>query len=278
MAEMMGELTKQRSSEGDSVSQRKGASVLQDNRGLASSDMRTKAIGQVIQGKTSVKLTSKNYAYDNNTKSSVVGSVAEAYLDPNDPKNGSAPGGGELEGPMEDLKHLGYKSMIKGHLLNGQMGGPGLAQNLFPITSQANSIHKNYVENHIKSYVSHGHPVFYVVEVTDANYSSQSPAAKFTCEAYPWDPNKGEQSSAVDKAHPYLPPIDVESNPEQGTTGSGNAVGINVGTDFFGKKIKQSTYALNSLKFLNNQLASGWGEEGSGKGQHGRDWTYINKL
>lgn len=259
------------------VSQRKV--VLRDNRGAEQAGtLADNRSNGVVQKKTIVNLTTKNYGYDNNTKSAVAGHVAEAYLDPNDPKNGTAPGGSALAGPMEDLKSLGYQSMIKGHLLNGQLGGPGVEQNLFPITSQANSIHKTHVENHIKSYVSHGNPVFYVVEVTEAAYSSKSPDAKFTCEAYPWNPKKGAQPSAVDKAHPYLPPIDIESYPVKGTTGSGNAVGINVGTDFFGNKVKQSTYALTPLHFLNNQLAHGWGEVGSGMGQSGRDWSHINSV
>jgi len=43
---------------------------------------------------------------------------------------------------------------VRGHLLNHDLGGPGVAQNLFPITGQANIDHKNVVENTIKVWVN----------------------------------------------------------------------------------------------------------------------------
>lgn len=42
---------------------------------------------------------------------------------------------------------------IKGHLLNGNVGGPAADSNLYPITGQANSDHKNGPENWVKSRV-----------------------------------------------------------------------------------------------------------------------------
>ncbi len=42
---------------------------------------------------------------------------------------------------------------IKGHLLNGNVGGPAADNNLYPITGQANSDHKNKVENGVKTLV-----------------------------------------------------------------------------------------------------------------------------
>lgn len=40
---------------------------------------------------------------------------------------------------------------IKGHLLNANLGGPGMIENLFPITSDANTAHSHLVEEPIKA-------------------------------------------------------------------------------------------------------------------------------
>lgn len=55
---------------------------------------------------------------------------------------------------------------IKGHLLNDNLGGPGVADNLYPITHQANVDHDNLVEEPIKEWVNkHGGIVHYQVNV-----------------------------------------------------------------------------------------------------------------
>lgn len=46
------------------------------------------------------------------------------------------------------------KAYIKGHLLNDNIGGPGEEKNLFPITGQANSDHKNKIENTLKDVIN----------------------------------------------------------------------------------------------------------------------------
>lgn len=233
-----------------------------------------------IQGDTLVDGEPGTFSFDSDSQSEPAGYRAWAYLDPNDPVNGSGPADSALNGSMADLKNLGYKSMIKGHLINGQLGGPGLAGNLFPITSQANSRHKLYAENQIKSEVSKrkgsGWGVYYSVEVTDANRSSGSPDASFTCEAYDWNIAKGQNQSAVVTSSPVLKPLDIESNPVVGTTGSGTVTPLTVGFDAFGNKFKYKNYEPESLSFPNAKLASGWGEMGSGKGSGSRDWSHLS--
>ena len=49
--------------------------------------------------------------------------------------------------------HKQAQVYIKGHLLNEQLGGPGVAKNLFPITGQANNDHKLQVEKDVKDLV-----------------------------------------------------------------------------------------------------------------------------
>ncbi|WP_224824340.1 hypothetical protein [Cognatishimia sp. MH4019] len=48
----------------------------------------------------------------------------------------------------------GNQLYIRGHLLNDNVGGPGLTYNLFPITVNANSEHKNQIEKHVKRWVN----------------------------------------------------------------------------------------------------------------------------
>lgn len=59
---------------------------------------------------------------------------------------------------------------IKGHLLNDNVGGPGEAYNLFPITAAANKEHERSIEHDVKDWVNEKkHWVKYNVEVTDIN-------------------------------------------------------------------------------------------------------------
>lgn len=133
----------------------------------------------------------------------------EAYLDPADPQHGSAPGN-VLSKTMEALEKAGYLQMVRGHLLNDNLGGPGIACNLFPITAAANHLHLLNAENHIKQYLSNKNVgVMYCVEVTEANYTIDDPSCCFTCEAYPWY----VATSYVDKSNPVLYPIDIKSVP-----------------------------------------------------------------
>lgn len=59
---------------------------------------------------------------------------------------------------------------IRGHLLNGNIGGPGKAENLFPITMQANSRHYQDIERYVVSWVNDDKTyVHYEVEVKNRN-------------------------------------------------------------------------------------------------------------
>jgi hypothetical protein len=91
-----------------------------------------------------------------------VGMTAE-YLAPNHPQ-GSGPGDGEQAGIFAFLPTLGKLPdgasnqggavYIKGHLLNDNLGGPGVAKNLFPITGQANANHKTQIEGPAKTIIN----------------------------------------------------------------------------------------------------------------------------
>lgn len=57
--------------------------------------------------------------------------------------------------PTNRKKHAGIENRyIRGHLLNDSLGGPGLEQNMFPITERANKDHESYVESTVKDWVN----------------------------------------------------------------------------------------------------------------------------
>ena len=161
--------------------------LVQKNRRYKAMNMSVKQpCSPVVQLRTSVYCGTKLFKYADK-ESEEVGNKMKAYLDPADPQYGSAPGN-VLSKTMEALEKAGYLKMIRGHLLNDNLGGPGIACNLFPITAEANHLHLLNAENHIKQYLSNINAgVMYSVEVTKANYTIDDPSCCFTCEAYPWN-------------------------------------------------------------------------------------------
>jgi len=76
-----------------------------------------------------------------------------------------------------DLEHLGLADgktvrrtwYVQGHLLNHNLGGPGLRHNLTPLTKKANNDHKNFVENDLKALVNEkGKVISYKVKALSA--------------------------------------------------------------------------------------------------------------
>ena len=65
---------------------------------------------------------------------------------------GNAPGQDQLE-PITSFLRTKYPqySFIKGHMWNQEIGGQGVTQNLVPLTSAANSSHKNNAEQPLKN-------------------------------------------------------------------------------------------------------------------------------
>ncbi len=202
----------------------------------------------VIQQKSSVKTTTKQYSYDNRSKTETVGNSMVALLDPNDPINGSAPGEDEQKGLMDYLRLTkNWKSMKRGHLMNGQLGGPGIASNMFPITTRANNFHKLHVENYIKKAIANGVGLMYTVQV-NSEYDADTGLngmAEFRCNSYVWD--SGNNLIELEENEPFTE-IVVLSKPEAGSTGDAELTG----------KVNPS------LNFLTKDLPNGWGEKKKG--------------
>jgi hypothetical protein len=69
------------------------------------------------------------------------------------------------------MDSLAYKKdkkttqFIKGHLLNDHLGGPAVADNLFPITAEANAKHVQWMEKYVKADINSGYVCRYYVEI-----------------------------------------------------------------------------------------------------------------
>jgi len=143
-----------------------------------------------IQLETTIKHVSGQYTYNNGLSHETVGKEMHAWLDPNDPVDGSDTGqnAGVQNLMMNSVSHNVASPMVRGHLLNSGLGGDAIADNLYPITVHANNLHKSKVEYGVKTQLQNG-GVEYQVEVTNTADNENNPDASFKCQAWAWDPN-----------------------------------------------------------------------------------------
>lgn len=97
------------------------------------------------------------------------------------------------------------KAYIKGHLLNDNLGGPGEEKNLFPITGQANSDHKNNIENTLREVVNDKKLlIHYHVKVDGIDIGptgSYRVNSKFICTAHTYKmPPQGTAATSLPKS------------------------------------------------------------------------------
>ncbi len=170
------------------------AGSIQDNRSNLS-QLRTLQTAMnsdnrnIIQTKTRVHHTTGNFSYfdhdDQSRKNQTVGSEMRAFLDPNEAIKGSATGGPQKKFIQNLRRTFPNDNMIRGHLLNHDLGGFGVEPNLFPITSYANGVHLRTVENGAKralSTANQGEGVFYRVNVhSDFTDDGDAPVSRFDC-------------------------------------------------------------------------------------------------
>lgn len=159
MSEM---IFKRNTADGRASVQRMRGPVLQDNRA-------------VVQAKSYVKNEGQNFSWGRHT--TIVGKKMHALLDPADPVQGESANINADQSPMMDALRAHYVinggDLVKGHLLNDNLGGKALNNNLFPITRAANKLHLMTTENYAKKQLwTHHSPIWYTVEVCgkpDAN-------------------------------------------------------------------------------------------------------------
>ncbi|WP_211166350.1 eCIS core domain-containing protein [Mucilaginibacter robiniae] len=153
-----------------------------------------------IQRKSEVNYKTQKVSYtDMHGKShdEEVGYQADAFIDVTDPIIGAEPDSKTQQKAMYDTLATmhGINYLIRGHLLNGNIGGVGAVYNLFPITSHANSQHKMTAEGHLKHHVRAEQQAFknksagpffvryrVTAEAENSSDLSSNASAKFFCE------------------------------------------------------------------------------------------------
>ena len=125
-----------------------------------------------------------------------VGMVAKV-LGPDHPQ-GSGPDTSVTKKHIVEREKATGEKYIRGHLLNGDLGGPGEAENLFPITAQANALHYQKIEKMAKSIVNDDKGyIQYSVNVT--NRDDKNGTALFECQLTGLD-DKGNPAGVQLKA------------------------------------------------------------------------------
>jgi hypothetical protein len=164
-----------------------------------------------IQLKSDVKNTPQTYNFDGETVT--VGKKMEAWLDPNDQLQGESANLNTSQDDMMAAIRKKYKltggEVVKGHLLNDNLGGVSEGKNLYPITMAANKDHLTHVENFSKDYVwgAAKIPIFYTVEVKGIPNINSS-HAEFITSIQEWDIKKKGHKGGKD----LEPKVTVHSN------------------------------------------------------------------
>ena len=150
-----------------STATRQSRMEIVDNRPLAATHRRL--VGSLpIQRYTDINYTTQTLTIGG--KSCIVGRVMTAHLDPADPVKGTA-----TSGKQENIMKLLGRSHLRGHLLNHDLGGLGIASNLFPITTPENGTHKDDAERYVKNSLGAGNDVYYMVQAQNSTTNYNTP-------------------------------------------------------------------------------------------------------
>lgn len=129
-----------------------------------------------VQAKSVVRNSGQSFSW--NGQNTIVGKKMEAWLDPHDPVQGESANINADQTDMMDAIRTHYGiyggDLVKGHLLNDNLGGKALNNNLFPITRAANKQHLMTTENYAKDQLwTHQSPIWYKIEVSGTPDISQ---------------------------------------------------------------------------------------------------------
>tara|TARA_B100000508_G_C11464086_1_gene280660 strand:+ start:516 stop:2303 length:1788 start_codon:yes stop_codon:yes gene_type:complete len=225
-----------------------------------------RAFSSVIQRVTSITHTYSYVTPDIGDKKTnyKVGRKVVALLDPKDPIKGSATGAHwDWMRPMREK----YGNIVKGHLLNHDLGGFAKEENLYPITSKANHEHSSQVEQKVKKELferknNDKRRLRYEVTVKEAK-AHDPKKAQFHC-WWGWEAEYLESDEELGKAI-----IDSNMKP-----------GINYG-GFQGTLANK--YDMNS----DNKVAANWYHGSRAEEQyqvnadwekHQKNWPYSHKI
>jgi hypothetical protein len=165
-----------------------------------------------LQRKTVINNVGQTYNYGSGT--TTVGKSMEAWLDPDDvPRGWSANLNSSQDAMMSAIReYWGIEGgdVVKGHLLNDNLGGTALGENLYPITRGANKDHLSFAENAVKTHVwTKQNGMYYSVNVYGTPNIYEN-VAYFDCVFKEWDTAKpGDKSGKA-----VTPSVTVFSNLE----------------------------------------------------------------
>ena len=174
----------------------KALQLKQPNQGNTSLKENNLSGSLSVQRATHVDYSSQTVKYTpsnltNKTKKAIVGKKMVATLDPAHPIKGSAPGTGGntdlLYSTLNKNGPIGYgaNAFVRGHLLNAHVGGLGVAENLFPITTAVKHAHLEHIEAPVKSLLLGNNTVHYQVQASQNNSGSDfrmNPKSKLACD------------------------------------------------------------------------------------------------
>lgn len=112
----------------------------------------------IVNGKTIQKATEISFQQGNlhywagglHFGDLTVGVDTDAYLDPANPKTGSRTAAAPTPSPYTNGN---WPKLYQGHLLNANLGGQAIPQNLFPVTPAFNGQHSSIFEDHVKAHL-----------------------------------------------------------------------------------------------------------------------------
>lgn len=167
-----------------------------------------------VQMKTSVNYQGQSYTYGKG-ETQMVGKQMEAHLDPAQPIRGQSANVNSSQNTMMTAIRSAWGinggNLVKGHLLNDNLGGNALSSNLFPITKPANSAHLGYVENLAKQQLwEENQGVFYKVTAY-GKPSIDTAVSAFRCQIKEWDPSTKKYGKQLLNTDIYSDLNDVKS-------------------------------------------------------------------
>lgn len=176
-----------------------------------------------------------------------------AHLDPTDPVEGTG-----TSGKQENIMNLLGRAYMRGHLLNHDLGGLGIASNLFPITYSENSAHKNNAELKVKNSLGARNDVYYMVKAQNSktNYNTlkdfrdESPGFKWGANNTGFPVTLGRTSLTGLASH------SVESNPWEHTR-SGLPDTPEIRGTLTKTRIDGGVYTYDELTHANKNLNNG---------------------
>ena len=139
----------------DLVSEGRGATVEMEINPLARNPVNEKLRGRDLTRDDGLDLATEVDFFTGSLGGATVGTrMIATLLGPDHPEGSGPSAQADLMAKLPSRTGDEAQNFIRGHLLNDNLGGPGIARNLFPITQQANRMHEQSIENQVKRWVN----------------------------------------------------------------------------------------------------------------------------